>query len=537
MRPSRGRPHVVVVGAGFAGLSVVQALRGAHVDVTLIDQRNYHTFQPLLYQVATAALDAGDVAHQVRDVLRHLRHARFRMGRVVGLDLDARTLRVAARPGEEATDELRYDHLVLTPGAVYHDFDVPGVRDHAFVLKGVAEAVTLRSHLLRRFEEASRRVAVQHAPGSAGSADRAGAGSDAPPAPTGERHPGADPGVATGAGEASHPGAASGVALDAGPAAHPRTAAGRAAGPIQQAAAVPAGALDVVIVGAGPTGVEMAGALVELFRRVLPSDFPELDLTTARVVLLEAAPHVLIPYHPTTRTYVERVLRDRGVVVRTGAVVREVTADRVLLADGSEVPYGTLVWAAGVRAHPLAEALGVPLDRAGRVPVHDDLSMPGRPEVWIAGDCAGPVGTGPAFPQVAQVAKQQGRHVARGLRARWAGRPTRPFRYVDLGQMAIVGRSSGVAELSSSLGGFRMRGLLGWLAWLFIHLVHLPGHQNRWRAFIGWAYEWFTYDRHARLILEPFDRALDRAGPPPAPSGGAAPAAPPDAAVVPPEKR
>jgi NADH dehydrogenase FAD-containing subunit len=533
MRPSRARPHVVVVGAGFAGLSVVKGLRGAGVDVTLIDQRNYHTFQPLLYQVATAGLDAGDVAHQVRDVLRSERHARFRMGRVVGLDLDARTLRLAARPGDAETDEVRYDHLVLVPGAVYHDFNVPGVRDHAFVLKGVAEAVTMRSHLLRRFEEAARRVGLHRAPGTEG-----GPGGQVR-APAGERHPGAAPGVATGAGEASHPGSSSGVAVDArrvegGPGGGVGVA-GRAAK--TTATTVPEGALDVVIVGAGPTGVEMAGALVELFGRVLPSDFPELDLTTARVVLLEAAPHVLIPYHPTTRAYVERVLRGRGVDLRTGAVVREVSADRVFLADGSEVPYGTLVWAAGVRAHPLAEALGVPLDRAGRVPVHDDLSLPGRPEVWLAGDCAGPVGSQPAFPQVAQVAKQQGRHVANGLRARLAGRPTRPFRYVDLGQMAIVGRSSGVAELSPGLGGFRMHGLLGWLAWLFIHLVHLPGHQNRWRTFIGWAYEWFTYDRHARLILEPFDRALDRAGPPPTPAIDAAGGDGRRAAAVPPAKR
>jgi NADH:ubiquinone reductase (H+-translocating) len=516
------RPHVVVVGAGFAGLSVVRGLRGAGVEVTLIDQRNYHTFQPLLYQVATAGLDAGDVAHQVRDVLRDDRHARFRMGRVVGIDLEARTLRVAVRPGEDAADLVAYDHLVLAPGAVYHDFNVPGVRDHAFVLKGVAEAVTLRSHLLRRFEEAARLAGLRSAAWRAGGARPRS--EDAPPAAAAGsgRHPAADPDVATGAGEASHPASRAGVPIEAG----------AAAGGLE---ATVDGVLDVVLVGAGPTGVEMAGALVELFQRVLPSDYPELDLRRARVVLLEAAPHVLTPYHPTTRAYVERVLRSRGVDVRTGAIVREVTDDRVVLADGAVVPYGTLVWAAGVRAHPLAEALGVPLDRAGRVLVHDDLSVPGHPEVWLAGDVAGPVGGGPAYPQVAQVAKQQGRHVARGLRARLAGRPTRPFRYLDLGNMAIVGRSAGVAELSPTLGGLRMRGFLGWLAWLFIHLVHLPGHQNRLRAFIGWAFEWFTYDRHARLILEPFDRALDRAGPPPAPP--AVPTGPDREAVFPGAKR
>jgi len=458
---TRPRPHVVVVGAGFAGLAVVKGLRGAGLDVTLVDQRNYHTFQPLLYQVATAGLDAGDVAHQVRDVLRDERHARFRMGRVVAVDLAGRTVTIAPTPAAEGLDSIAYDHLVLAPGAVYHDFGVPGVHEHAFVLKSVAEAVALRAHLLRQFERASRAAA-------------------------------------TGA---------------------------------------PAGSLDVVIVGAGPTGVEMAGALLELFQRVLPTDYPELDLGRAQVRLLEALPHVLAPYHPSTRAYVEGVLRRRGADVRTGAQVREVTAERIHLADGASLPYGTLVWAAGVRAHPLAEALGVALDRAGRIPVDDDLSLPGHPEVWVAGDVAGSVGADGAYPQVAQVAKQQGRHVARGVRARLAGRPTRPFRYLDLGLMAIVGRSAGVAELSPTLGGFRMRGLLGWLAWLFIHLVHLPGHQNRLRALIGWAFEWFTYDRHARLILEPLDRSLDRARrpPPPAAEAPAAPAA--GEPAVPPPKR
>jgi len=448
MHPTpRSRPHVVVVGAGFAGLNVVRGLRGSGADVTLIDQRNHHTFQPLLYQVATAALDAGDVAHQVRDVLRDAPHARFRMGRVVGIDLAGQRVTLAVGDGDAPQHEtLAFDHLVLAPGTVYHDFGIPGVREHAYVLKSAAEALALRGHLLRLLEDAAR-----------------------------------DPG------------------------------------------AVAEGALDVVVVGAGPTGVEMAGAMVELFDRVLPSDYPELDLARARVVLLEAAPHVLAPYQPATRDYTARVLRGRGVDLRTGALVREATASHVHLADGSALRYGTLVWAAGVRAHPLVEALGVPLDRAGRVALHDDLSLPGHPTVWLAGDVAGGVGTAPPLPQVAQVAKQQGAHVARSLRARFAGRPTRPFRYRDLGQMAIIGRSAGVAELSPGLGGLRLRGLLGWLAWLFIHLVHLPGHQNRLRAFIGWAFEWFTYDRHARLILEPADRTLDRAPAPPAPARGAAP--------------
>lgn len=415
--------RVVVVGAGFAGLNAIAALRGAPVEVTLVDPRAHHTFQPLLYQVATAGLDAGDVAHPVRDLLRSQPHARFRQGRVADVDLTGR--RVVLEDG----DALPYDHLMLAAGAVYDDFGVPGVREHAFVLKTVPEALALRAHLLRRFEAAAR-----------------------------------DPGLAA------------------------------------------RGGLDVVLVGAGPTGVELAGALVELFDRVLPSDFPELGDHRARVVLVEAGPAVLAPYRPATRAYVLRTLRRRGVDVRLGTAVRAVHDGRATLADGTELPFGTLVWAAGVRAHPLAAALGVALDRAGRVPVADDLSLPEDPAVWVAGDLAGAVGphaAGRALPQVAQVAIQQGKHVGRSIRARLAGRPTRPFRYHDRGQMAIVGRAAGVAELSPAWGGARFQGLLGWLAWLFVHLLYLPGHLNRARTVLGWAWEWATFDRHARLALEP----------------------------------
>lgn len=443
MPPRTSRTRVVVVGAGFAGLNAVAALRGAPVDVTLVDPRNHHTFQPLLYQVATAGLEAGDVAHQVRDLLRAQPHARFRLGRVADLDLDGR--RVWLDDG----DALPYDHLVLAAGAVYDDFGVPGVRDHAFVLKSVPEALALRAHVLRRFEAAAR-----------------------------------DPELAA------------------------------------------RGGLDVAIVGAGPTGVELAGAMVELFDRVLPSDFPELQGRRARVVLLEAGSTVLAPYRPATRAYVLRTLRRRGVDVRLGAAVRSVEADRVHLADGTTIAVGTLVWAAGVRAHPLAAALRVPLARGGRVPLADDLSLPGRPEVWVAGDLAGPVGPhgdGAALPQVAQVAIQQGKHVGRSLRARIAGRPTRPFRYHDRGQMAIVGRAAGVAELSPAFGGGRLQGFPGWLAWLFVHLLYLPGHLNRARTVLGWAWEWATYDRHARLILEPTPARPSGASFAPAPPTSAAP--------------
>jgi NADH dehydrogenase len=414
------RPRVVVIGAGFAGLNVVKNLRRAPVDVLLIDQHNHHTFQPLLYQVATAQLEAGDVAHQARAVLHGQDNARFRQGTVVAVDWDAR--RVALADGAEVA----FDQLVVAPGAIYADFGVPGVREHAHFLKSVSEAVNLRSHVLRRFEEAS-----------------------------------ADPDAITD------------------------------------------GLLDFVIVGGGPTGVEMAGALSELLYRVLPADYPELDLGRARVVLLEMTDALLPPFSEPSRRHALHTLRRRGVDVRLGTAVKEVRADGVRLDDGSFLATRTLIWAAGVEAHPLARALGVETTRGGRIEVEPDLSLPGRPFAWAAGDAAASRDAdGNLLPQLAQPAIQHGRHVARNLAARLQGRPTRPFRYRDPGTMAIVGRNAGVAELARRFGGFRFRGFLGWLAWLFLHLIYLPGHRNRLGALLTWGYEYLTFDRHARLIGE-----------------------------------
>jgi NADH:ubiquinone reductase (H+-translocating) len=420
METPASRPRVVVVGAGFGGLNVARALARAHVDVVVIDQHNFHTFQPLLYQVATAGLDAGDVAHQVRGIFRRQRNLRFLMGRVEEIDLARRTLRL----GDGTL--LPYDFLVIAAGAVYDDFGVPGVFEHGFVLKSLHEAVALRSHILRQFERA----------------------------------------------------AADGRARDDG-------------------------SLTFAIVGAGPTGVEMAGALVELFDRVLPHDYPELDLGAAKVVLIEMTQSVLGPYGESSRRYAERTLRRRGVDLRLGTAVEAVHDDHVVLRGGERLPTRTLIWAAGVRSHPLADALGVPLGRGARVSVAADLSLSEHPEVFVIGDMAGAVGDdGVLYPQVAQVAIQGGKHAAACIVGRLRGEAGRPFRYRDRGQMAIIGRSAGVAELSRRLGGFRFRGFTGWLAWLFIHLVYLPGHQNRVNAFTNWTVNFFTYERHARLILD-----------------------------------
>ncbi|MEX2501293.1 MAG: NAD(P)/FAD-dependent oxidoreductase [Trueperaceae bacterium] len=461
----RARPHVVILGAGFGGLQAAKRLRNADVDVTVVDQHNHHTFQPLLYQVATAQLEPGDVAHQVRATLRGQANARFRHALVTGVDWDRNELLLAddreatdalAARDPDPPDRLAFDQLILAPGAIYADFGVPGVREHAHFLKSVSEAVNLRSHLLRRFERAS---ANAHAVGRPGDD---GAGAEARPA---------------------------------------------------EAQAAPDGDLTVAIVGGGPTGVELAGALSELIHRVLPRDHPDLDVGRARIVLIEMMDALLPPFSPGSQLHALNVLRARGVEVRLGTAVKEVGPDAITLADGERLATRTLIWAAGVQAHPLLRSLDLPTTRGGRVEVLPDLSVPDRPHVWMVGDAAASLdGDGDLHPQVAPVAIQHGQAVARNLTARLAGRNTTPFRYVDKGSMAIVGRNSGVAELAPRLSGLKLRGFLGWLAWLFVHLLSLPGHRNRLGAMLAWGYEYLTHDRHARLIGEVVPSPAERTG-------------------------
>lgn len=414
------RPRVIIVGAGFAGLNAAKELKHAAVDILMVDQNNYHTFQPLLYQVATAGLDVSDVAHQVRDIFRRQGNLRFRQGTVAGVDWHEKELLL------EDGARLRYDYLILAAGAVYNDFGVPGVKRFGYMIKSLAEANTLRSHILRCFERAS-----------------------------------ADPSL------------------------------------------VERGALTFVLVGAGPTGVEMAGALVELLDRIVPLDFPELDTFEPRVILLEMADQVLAPFRRRSQRYTERVLRERGVDVRLGAQVAEVRASDVVLASGESLPTQTLIWAAGVRGHPLAERLDLELTDGHCIRTEEDLSIPGHPEAFAVGDLSGAVDeNGTPYPQVAQVAIQQGRHATRMIRSALDGAPRKRFHYADRGMMAIIGRNAGVAELSRRFGGFALRGLIGWLGWLFLHLLYLPGFKNRVSTLVSWIYNYLTFERHARLILD-----------------------------------
>jgi NADH dehydrogenase len=414
------KPTVAIIGAGFAGLYAARTLRDASVQVLLIDQHNYHTFQPLLYQVATAQLEPDEIGRTVRGIFRRQPNLTFRQETVTGVDW--RTNELLVRSGER----LAFDYLLVGIGAIYNDFGIPGVRRHGLFLKSLSEAVNIRSHILRQFERAA-----------------------------------ADPRL------------------------------------------VERGALNFVIVGGGPTGVEMAGAMTELFRRVLPRDFPELDVSRARVILLEMADRLLLPYAPGLQRYTENVLRRRGVEVRLGAAVQEVREDAAVLSGGEIIPTRTLIWAAGVRGHPLVDALQVELTRGARVEVAENLSLPGRPHAFVVGDAAGAMDAqGVPYPQVAQVAIQQGKHAAREVLRAIDGQQSQPFVYDDPGSMAIIGRDAGVAQLSRRFGNLRLTGFLGWLGWLFIHLIYLPGHRNRFNALIDWTYSYLTFDRHARLIAE-----------------------------------
>ncbi|MGH9111302.1 MAG: NAD(P)/FAD-dependent oxidoreductase [Acidimicrobiales bacterium] len=411
------RPHVVIVGAGFGGLAAARGLDRLPVEVTIVDRNNFTTFQPLLYQVATAGLNAADVAHPVRALFHHQRNLRVRQGEVTGVDWVRREVIVAGqRP-------LPFDHLVVAAGAVATWFGVPGAPDHAVPLYTLEDAVNVRNHVVERFEAAD-----------------------------------AEPDL------------------------------------------VDDGELNFVVVGGGPTGVEMAGALAELFAVVFKRDYPALGVGRARVVLVEARDALLAPFHPASRQRALDALRARQVEVRLDETVAEVTPDRVRFASGEELPARTVIWAAGVHAHPVAAAMGLPTTHAGRVEVGPDLGVAGRAGVWALGDVAAAPGrrADDVLPQLAPVAMQSGAHVARQIGRLLDGRPTQRFRFTDKGTMATIGRRSAVAELP---GRIRLHGTPAWLAWLGLHLLYLAGVRNRASVLLNWAWGYLTWDRGPRIIL------------------------------------
>jgi NADH dehydrogenase len=425
MTMSERRQRVVIVGGGFGGLRLTQALKDAPVTVSLVDRRNFHTFQPLLYQVATAMLDPAAIARSLRAILRRQANAEVRLGTVTGVDWDAS--QVVVNEGEP----IPFDILVLAAGAVTSDYGIEGVAEHAFPLKSPEEALRLRHHVLERFERAD-----------------------------------ADP------------------------------------------ALIDAGELTFVVVGGGPTGVELAGALVELIDNVVRKDFPGLDVDRARVVLIEATDHLMDPFHPRSRDNARDTLASRGVEVRLGTAVNAVTADAVHLAGGEVVATRCLVWTAGVRANPLADMVGLAQAKGGRIVVEPDLSVPGHPECFVIGDLAASrEDDGTLHPQMAPLAQQGADHVADQLARRRDGRATQPFHYKNKGVMATIGRNAAVAELPN---GMRFRGRLAWVMWLALHLQRLVGYRNRFEVLTSWAWNYLTSDRTARLMVDTGDEGRDR---------------------------
>jgi NADH dehydrogenase len=433
-----GRHRVVVIGGGFGGLQAVKALRHAAVDITLIDRRNFHLFQPLVYQVATGALSPGEIAAPLRWIFRRQDQVRVVLAEVTGFDLDARE--VVARPPVDGGETLRvpYDSLIVAGGSAYSYFGHDEWRDPAPEVKSLESALDVRRRILQAFEAAEL-----------------------------ERDP-----------------------------------ARRAAW------------LTFVVVGAGPTGVEIAGQISELARDTLPKDFRVADPRQGRVLLVEQADRVLTGFPPKLSRRAERALGRIGVTPMLGHLVVGVDADGVTIegADGAQrVPARTVIWAAGVQASELAGALAEPagaeLDRTGRVTVGADLTLPGHPEVLALGDMvrvAGPDGEAVTYPGVAPVAMQQGRYAARVIADRLAGRATRPFRYLDKGNLATIGRAKAVADIR----GLRLSGLPAWITWLVVHLFYLVGFQNRVLVVIRWAVSFITRGRGARLITHRDDRSL-----------------------------
>lgn len=410
------RPHVVIVGGGFAGLEAAKKLGRMPVRVTIIDRSNHHTFQPLLYQVATAALNAGEIAKPIRSILRRFKNTSVLLGNVCGIEVQNRSLRLS----DGAT--VSYDYLVLCPGVRHSYFSHPDWEQLAPGLKTIEDAHEIRRRVLLAFERAER----------AETAD--------------ERH--------------------------------------------RQ--------LTFVVVGGGPTGVEVAGAIAEIRRYALARDFRRIDPRDATVMLLEGGPRVLPSYPPELSQKAKESLRRLGVDVRTDSMVTAVEPG-VVVSAGWRIPTDTVVWAAGNAASPMLQTLGTPLDKVGRALVEPDCSLPGHREVFVVGDAAA-YRHDPRYPTVlpgvAPVAMQQGRYVARAIRADLQQREREPFKYLDKGQLAVIGRAHGVADI----GPVHIGGLLAWLAWIFIHILYLIGFANRVVVMFRWALSYLTFERGARLI-------------------------------------
>jgi NADH dehydrogenase len=411
------RPRVLILGGGFAGIGAARKLRDADVDVVLVDKHDYHTFQPLLYQVATDLLEPSAVGHPLRDLFHEQPNARVHKATVTGIDLGKR------EAAFEETAPLAYDYLVLALGAEVNFFGVEGAAEHAFPLYTLPDAVRLKEHLLERWEATDR-----------------------------------DPSLAED------------------------------------------GALNVVVVGGGPTGIESAGAIAELYRAVFVDDYPDLPQEKARIVLVEAGPEIFAMFRKKLRTYAEKELDKFGVEVSTGEVVESVSPTRVTLKSGKVIPAHTLVWGAGLQANALVRSLGLALEKGNRVPVEGDLRVAGRPELFAVGDLAWitDAKTKKVLPQLGSVALQSGEHAGESIARLVAGKETKPFEYLDKGSMATIGRGAAVMQ---GPHGRTMTGKMAALAWGSVHLALLSTGEDRTKAVVNWTWAGFTHERPARISV------------------------------------
>ncbi len=417
MSESRERPRVLVLGGGFAGMGATHELKDAPVDVVVIDKHDYHTFQPLLYQLATGLLETTTVGHSLRDLVKNQDNAVIHNAAVESIDLDAREVRF------EGLEPLTYDYLVLGLGAEVQFFGTDGAAEHAFPMYTLPDAVRLKEHVLGRWEAADR-----------------------------------DPSL------------------------------------------VEDGALNVVVVGGGPTGVETAGALAELYRADFVKDYKSLPQEGARITLVEAGPDIFAMFKQVLRDYTRKALTERSVEIVTGDAVASVSPTRVKLKSGTELKAHTLVWGAGLQGNKLVQSLGLELQRGNRIGVGPDLTVPDHPEVYALGDIAAITDgkTNQVLPQLGSVALQSGEHAGKTIARRVAGKKAEPFKYRDKGTMATIGRGAAVVQM---LGGRTMKGLKAQAAWGAVHLALLPTNEDRAKAVIDWAGAALSHQRVGRITV------------------------------------
>jgi len=413
--PAGARPRVLILGGGFAGVGAAKELEDADAEVILVDRHDYHTFQPLLYQLATGLLETSAVGHSLRDLVGHHKNTTVHQGSVAGVDLQRREVQF------EDLAPITYDYLVYGLGAEVNFFGTDGATDHAFPMYTLPNAVALKDHLLERWE------AVDH-----------------------------DPSL------------------------------------------VEDGALNVVVVGGGPTGVETAGAVAELYRAEFAKDYPNIEQSQARITLVEAGPELFGMFKPKLRTYAVKALTDRTVEVRTGSAVASVAPTRVTLKSGEVLNAHTLVWGAGLQGNRLVQSLGLELERGNRIGVKDDLTLPDHPEVFAVGDAAAifDAKSEQVLPQLGSVALQSGEHAGETIARRIAGKKTKPFAYKDKGTMAAIGRRAACVQM---LGGKTMTGTKAQLAWSAVHLALLPTNEDRAKAVVDWAGAVLTHQRVGRI--------------------------------------